>query len=370
MVAAGLGSLPNPSHWSLPAPGHTRSTSAVVANPAFNRPVGGYVTSDTGASARLHKRNRLDWVGVLHKQLMKGAGAGVLSTNRATSGCERVASYLASRPELIAKFGKSDAVRSSALLGAFVGGACGDPLSEKQVRQLLRSGSSGVHGANGSTQARTQSLYTRVSLASPHRAPRDVTSAADPYFDDIASAADAATDPDSYASALSSILDAAESNLTGDDLDAVDAVASVAQSSFEQWYGGTEGVSDATSMHDDYGPCILEEGQQIIPDDQILTDCGISGHLISLRVLPRKGPQRRGMVSTGSRSRRAGTLSCGWNWGDVVGDDIAGAVGGAIAGAAGGGIGAVPGAAVGGAGASVGRAAVEDIKYIICCWGS
>jgi hypothetical protein len=208
-----------------------------------------------------------------------------------------------------------------------------------------------------------------TALHAPSHRLAGVTSAADPYFDAIASAADAAADPDSYASALSSILDAAESNLTGDDLDAVDAVASVGQSSFEEWVDGTAGAADADAMNAAYGPCLREAAQQIIPDEQMLTDCGVSNNLINFRISPHRSSYRSVMLLAAPPSRAAHKF-CGWDWRSVVGDDIAGAVGGAIAGAAGGGIGAVPGAAVGGAGASVGRALVSDINYIICWWNS
>jgi hypothetical protein len=76
----------------------------------------------------------------------------------------------------------------------------------------------------------------------------------DGYFAAISSAFDAAANASSLASSLSSITSAAAQELSGDDLDAVNAAASVAVSSMDYWDSNLN--SQLSAFQATYGACI------------------------------------------------------------------------------------------------------------------
>jgi hypothetical protein len=341
----------------------TRITGEPIQLASFVEPQ----ARDTGAARRLHEHNPFDWVGALHNRLVREAPAAIMGQLGAVNGCERATNAIASRPEISAMTG-TKAVRPLVRLGLSLSRLCGRGMSEGQVRRLLRAGT----GLNGFVDlppvAKRETVVSFAANRKPH--PMDVTSAADPYFDAIDAAVGGAADADSYATALAPILATAQSQLSGDDLDAVESVVSVAQSSFEQRSDPSANEAEVSQMTSLYGDCVAQAmSTQIIYDpQQIIDECGVGDHLINLRTRGSSSLRARG-TGVGSRAMLARRRqTCDYDWRSIVHGDVAGAVGGAIAGAVAGGAGAGPGALAGGVATSAGEAIWSDITYIICIW--
>lgn len=167
----------------------------------------------------------------------------------------------------------------------------------------------------------------------------------EPFFDAIVAVAEAEPSTAIFLAQLAAVVDSAELVLSGDALDQVYAVASVAAESHDYWLTDDNLPVVADSLYAAYAPCFErpgDPGECIYPTARV--DEGFPGS------------DSRFTLVSGAVSRDCSVHFRGWR---VIKYDIGGAVGGAL-------VGGAPGASAGALTVSVAEATVQALDYLSC----
>lgn len=177
----------------------------------------------------LRERNRFSWIGRAHNILV----AEFMRENERTGGrriCEAFDRVWQKAPKLLG----ADSVHLP---------ASSKSLSSATVKLPFRCG------------ADSAIRPTSYSTPSPVPTPTFLSGDPAPYAEAIQGAVQAATDSTDLASLLDAILDDADGDLSGTELDYVYMTASMAIESWSYWFGG--GLSSAqTGVENTYGSCL------------------------------------------------------------------------------------------------------------------
>lgn len=185
-------------------------------------------------SAALHQKNQMDFVGVAHNLILKEIARQIRAGGASYSTiCDSVVQWLG-RPTTLNEI----AVHLT-----------------PTARREMQAGVAGLHVCAHIVPAASAQRTTFS-----HR-----RSAYDDYLPDVEAAVGSATDADDLASSLSPIYDA---TLTMDSTDAaqVQGLVSVTQSSFEEWFDGSEVESEGAALESTLEGCGLGEMQGATTD--------------------------------------------------------------------------------------------------------
>jgi hypothetical protein len=311
------------------------------------------VPSQVGAAARFHASNPVDWVGRAHTTLVHGYAHRMLSRHNYSGDiCADIIKYVAGRRDLFPE----SAPPTNALYLPAAAGLAGTFCEKSPLVRRLMSTAGNALTASTSNGLRPRFAASR-SPATPEDSGVTISADAQDLVDEISTAVDMATSANNLASLLSPIVATADTLSTGDDAEIVEAVASVAQSSYEDWTGG-EADSYDSGFASDYGSCYENSTES---EQDTFDDC----------VGPKDLPEPT-MFAPPSRRRLnfrfASVIHCStdWNWGELVGMDVGGALLGARVGVMAGGIGALPGALDGGATGSMVDAVAQSAEHLWC----
>jgi hypothetical protein len=314
-------------------------------------------------TAELHRKNPMDWVGVLHNEILDEARRDMINTHKMpTDVCGRVHRFLSTSAH--PKLRGAPAAVQQAVSDKLVTD-CKEKFKEPKRDQVFRNAA-----YRSQESSFTQTFWDAVAR--------------------IQVQADAAYDPGDLASRLAPIL---ETTYSMNELDAagVQAVISVTLSSVEYWWDGTALSSYDQQYNYDYNRCLGGTAYGIVFDAGAVYHTCVVGGDPSVQQ-PLRGAPPRGSAGAHAMVRLAAyepgavvapqIVTCGqsgfsrlrsvWN-ADVAGASH-GAVVGMIAGAVAGGLsGAIWGAGMGtvlGAGSfSAASAGYNAASYLICATG-
>lgn len=270
------------------ADGGSPTRTVTEASPPRN------LTASTVSPAELHARNPFDWAGRVHNLFVRAALVEFRKPGtRIIDLCSRMQSWVEESSEL------------HALLPTAATGSQRDHL-----RAALRQSALCVRRPRiGNASLPAGDLPPAVAALD------ELSSAAEALIADVETALAGATSPSNLASSLSPILSAASS--LGTEASAVELAAAVAQSSYEEWYGGTALHAIADPMEADMEQCTAgqwEEQTYVLGD--ITYICRNSEWLQAKWHPGSTGPFRMWKASYSSAA-----LSCSMNWSGVAFDD-------------------------------------------------
>ncbi len=244
----------------------------------------------TYSPTALHDRNPMDWVGRLHNAISRRVVQEISKPGTTPSHvCSRLAAWFDDSTDLAKVSSRLSSIGSAPLKAAWARTAwC-------QV---------------GLSISRHVSYYRPTSISSSV-ALDTLSTALDSAFSLVDAALGEATDPNDLASRLSPILDGASS--LGEDSTALQGQVAIAQSSYEEWYAGTEIEVFVAPIQADMEPCL--EGQlehQNYELDGVTYTC-LNGEWLAARFRnPPMRPGRMKFVSYGA------SAFCGINWESVA----------------------------------------------------
>ncbi len=271
----------------------------------------------------------MGWVGRMHSRAME-AWKVAINSDTTKNKCKVLEKFL----------------RKATWLGEDAGRVNRDDLNNN-IPAVLDRNPLCQHSASPSNTASSKALHPFVGAATHAtvfsnvafaRKRADISS----YLDDIESAMGSTSNSTDLTAAISVIVDDASSNLSGDDLDNVNAAASFTVSTAEYWEENTDSQVSALAAGP-VGTCFANGGSE---DDCVRAVAWTPDH--SSRLQARQAAYK---------AARCPYSVNGW---DIASGDVAGLIGGFFATLN-------PGAAIaGGVGASAGVFLVEGIHAISC----
>lgn len=181
-------------------------------------------------SAQLHQRNPLSWIGVNHNKFLELFRAELVAHGAPPGGiCDIAVKVILAHPELLGPGGI--AVTSASGARGAIRAACLGAAKVEQSRSLI------------------QPTALLLQSSGPSPAAQDLTN-------QVHTVAYQYTDPTSFSTALSPILDTATTLPDSMDVQYVQGDVSTAQSSVEYWMDPTDEANEQASFMANYGPCI------------------------------------------------------------------------------------------------------------------